>query len=127
MKSMHKDGSVSLAGPVGNIKDKGSVGEKGSRLVEFGVMCGKDAEGNGIWHTVAAWNVLADVARTLAKGDAVHVDGRLNTREYEGKTYTTVNAEYIGICRPQAEQATGPQSADTQHGFTEIDDDELPF
>ena len=35
------------------------------------------------WHRIVAWGPLADIARSLAKGDHVCVEGELRTNQYE--------------------------------------------
>lgn len=35
------------------------------------------------WHMVACWGMMADAARWVRKGDAVSVEGKLRTRNYD--------------------------------------------
>ena len=44
---------------------------------------------------VDCWHELADIAAGLEKGDAVLVTGDIKTREYNGKTYTSLEADNL--------------------------------
>jgi len=35
------------------------------------------------WHRIVAWGPLAEIARSLAKGDHVSIEGELRTNQYE--------------------------------------------
>lgn len=37
------------------------------------------------WHTVKAWRYLAEKAAKLKKGNLVYVEGKIQSREYEGR------------------------------------------
>lgn len=46
----------------------------------------KDAPEQTEWHTVTAWDQLAEIAnKLLQKGSKVYVEGRIQTREYNDK------------------------------------------
>ena len=95
-----------------------------------------------------AWRQNADfVARYLTKGSKVAVEGSIQTRSYDAqdgtKRYVTEiiadNVEFLGsrddgarsggYDAPAAPAAAAPrpQTAPANGGFTEVDDDELPF
>lgn len=85
---------------------------------------------------VVAWDKTADLAaQYLHKGDRCAVVGHLQTRSYtdkEGaKRYVTeIVAEEIDFLNSKREaQGAGNPSgaAPVQQGFTQVDDDELPF
>jgi len=42
------------------------------------------------WHTVVAWEALAEQAQDLREGDLVHVEGRLQTRSWEDRTHAEI-------------------------------------
>ena len=101
--------------------------------------------------TVVCWRQLAELcAKYLAKGRKVAVEGSIQTRTYDAqdgsKRYATEivadSVEFLGskseganadagahasveIAREQAKAAM--RSEDVKNGFTEVDDDELPF
>lgn len=81
-----------------------------------------------VWANVKAWANLALVADGLQKGECVLVTGRLEEREYNGKQYKDIIADYIGkapdaFARPvetgEAGEYQAPATGDTE--------DELPF
>ena len=87
---------------------------------------------------VVCWRQTAEFAqRYLAKGRKVAVDGSIQTRSYDAqdgsKRYVTEiiadNVEAVGGREDGAQNAQKAQSTaqDHQSGFTEVDDDELPF
>ena len=42
------------------------------------------------WHTVVAWEGLAEQCKELREGDMVHVEGRLQTRSWEDRDHADV-------------------------------------
>lgn len=81
---------------------------------------------------VVAWRQTAELcARYLAKGRKVAVRGSLQTRSYDAqdgsKRYVTeVVADEVEFLTPQNAQNGGETAAEAA-GFTEIQDDDLPF
>jgi len=109
----------------------------------------KDAEGNAQdkteWHKVVAWGKLAEIcSQYLAKGRMVFVEGRLQTRKWQGKDgsdrYTTEvvidNMIFLGG-REGAGRGGSPAGAEgggdaraespTPAGAQGFDDDDIPF
>ena len=84
---------------------------------------------------VVAWRQLADLcSRYLAKGRKVAVEGSIQTRSYDAqdgtKRYVTeVIADSVEFLsgRDEARESGAAAPAPTQGGFTDVDDDELPF
>lgn len=97
--------------------------------------------------TIVCWRQTAELcARYLSKGRKVAVEGSIQTRSYDAqdgtKRYVTEiiadNVEFLGS-RDDANRAGGfdapaapapaapRQAAPANGGFTEVDDDELPF
>lgn len=86
--------------------------------------------------TCVAWDKAADfVSKYLSKGRKIAVEGRLQSRSYDAQDGTKrhvveVMVESHEFCDSrQADGQTGAQSAPhtTADGFTEVEDDELPF
>src|SRR5438093_11691613 len=42
------------------------------------------------WHTVVAWEGLAEQVKGLREGDMVHVEGRLQTRSWEDRDHPDI-------------------------------------
>lgn len=91
---------------------------------------------------IVTWRQTAELcARYLSKGRKVAVEGSLQTRSYDAqdgtKRYVTEvvadNVEFLssgqqGDQRPRTEAVPAPpEPSFTPGGFTEVDDDELPF
>ena len=93
---------------------------------------------------IVCWRQTADLcARYLSKGRKVAVEGSIQTRSYDAqdgtKRYVTEivadNVEFLssrdegsrGDYAPAAPAPAPRQAAPAAGGFTEVDDDELPF
>ena len=87
---------------------------------------------------VVCWRGTAEfAARYLAKGRKVAVEGSLQTRSYDAQDgskrfVTEVIADSVEFCdsKPEgkaAAPAQAPAASVEGNGFTEVDDDELPF
>ena len=93
-----------------------------------------------------AWRSTADfIGRYMTKGTKVAVDGTIQTRSYDAqdgsKRYVTEviadNVEFVGSRPSEGGQARtdnpppppppAPSGSAPSGGFTEVDDDELPF
>lgn len=81
---------------------------------------------------VICWRQTAEfAARFLSKGRRIAVEGSLQTRSYDAqdgsKRYVTeIIADNVEFCdSKQSGGQSGAQAA--QEGFTEVEDDEMPF
>lgn len=85
----------------GNVGKKGlefkAVGDKHIPKANFSLAVDKDERGETIWLNCVAWRNIAICARDLniSQGDTVAVCGKLQSREYKGKTYTDLVVEII--------------------------------
>ena len=105
------------------------IGDKGTSLCEFTVVVGKEADGKGKFANCKAWRELGEYAANIKKSDAVCVMGTLESREYNGKTYTNLVADWLNIVGASASPAP---SKEYPAGviFRDEEDDEmnpLPF
>ena len=106
----------------------------GQTVCSFSVAVSSKHKGEDVttWFRVSAWEKLADVcARFLAKGRKVAVVGPVSVSSYEGKGGTRfsldVRADDVEFLSPR-EQSTEPQAKKpAPDGFTEVDDEFLPF
>lgn len=82
------------------------------------------------------WRGLADLVKTyLAKGDRCAVIGSLQTRSYDDKNgvkryVTEIIADEVEFLNSKPKEGTEAPEAQPQYeqgGFTQVDDDELPF
>lgn len=93
----------------------------------------KDADGKTTadFFTVQAWEKLAELcARYLDKGSKVFISGELRNRSYEAKdgtkrTITEIVAEQLEFLTPRTDAALS--EAAVPEGFTDIEDEDLPF
>ena len=99
MQTKFKDGTVMVCGGCARDAELQIVGEKSNRLCKVGLAVGKrpDPEGGEkpatVWCNVVAWHGLASILSAARKGVPVLVIGHLESRDYEGKTYTDLVAD----------------------------------
>lgn len=117
--------TVLVAGYAPKDAELKQIGEKQTPLCEFSLVIGKQEDGRGIFANCKAWRDLAGYASRIKKGDSVCVVGKLESREYNGKTYSSVVADWLNITEPGTAQAAPAISS----GFEELPDGdgELPF
>lgn len=137
MYSKLQDGNFIISGFVARDAET-KTSSNGKTYTKWGVKVGEKPSqtqgerGEAIWTNCIAWHDMARYAGQIKKGDTVMVVGRIETSEYEGKTYKTLNAEYISIMGKSATQttATAPQQTDN-NTFAEYEeilgDGDLPF
>lgn len=139
MYSKLQDGSFIISGFVAKDAEM-KTSQNGKTYTKWGVKVGEKPSqtqgehGEAIWTNCIAWHDLARYAGKIKKGDTVMVVGRIETSEYEGKTYKTLNAEYISIMGKGTAQtqATATASQQTNNNvlaeYEEIlGDGDLPF
>jgi single-stranded DNA-binding protein len=88
-------------------------------------------DGTTAWLTVKGWGHWARLLANVRKGDSVFAVGRVESHDYEGKTYNDLVADYVCVSASTAGQAPAQSAyaapAPTDN-FAEIEDDgELPF
>lgn len=99
-------------------------------LCEFALIVGKDASGKGIFANCKAWRSLGEYASGITKGDSVCVVGKVESREYNGKTYHNLSADWLNIAGAVPNREASPSGKPYPEGttFTDLDDDgDLPF
>lgn len=90
----------------------------GKRIAHFTVAESDGKDKPTIWWNVQAWEWVADQCNNLQKGDKVLMNGRIKTREYEGKTYYDYTASIVGRVdtgkrsTPQASAPPAPSDDD---------------
>lgn len=111
-----------------------NVTQSGKRVGSVSVRAYSRKDGTAAFLTVKAWGNFADTVSSLQKGDAFLAAGRIENREYNGKTYTDLVCDFVIAC-PSGTAASVPQNFSNLQsrmdnaGFAEIgeEDGELPF
>lgn len=112
MQTRFKDGSVMVVGGCSKDAELEYVGQDGKRICKLGLAVGKREDGSTIWVNVVAWHDTAEVLASAQKGQQVLVIGQLKQREYNGKTYTDLVADFVSVCAPAE---NGQQFGQTAH------------
>ena len=109
----------------GDIRTTGTGKEVGS----ISVRAYSRKDGTAAFLTVKGWGKLAREFSVMVKGDTVVAAGRLETREYNGKTYTDLVADYVWTTEPTPHFPVQSGGVDVSAAdFKEEDDPgELPF
>ncbi len=85
------------------------------------------------WHSVVVWGKRAEgLAKVLAKGSSIFVEGSLHTSSYEdrdgNKKYKTeIVAQRVILGSKPSGQSRAPESSDAPAPDAPIGDDEMPF
>lgn len=96
--------------------------QSGKQLAKFSVAVTRQYEKEkSDWFNVTVWGKSAEyVSNYLGKGRLVAVTGRIESREYEGKTYWDVTAESVqGLDRPRDDDQSGYTSSSSGSAQTE--------
>lgn len=105
--------------------------QSGKRVGSASVPAYERQDGTTVWLTVKGWGHWADVVASARKGDSLFAVGRIDSREYNGKTYNDLVADYAFVSRTSAAQTSTPQTGVNVSAadFAEIDgeDGNLPF
>lgn len=138
---LSKNGEYLVAGKVSREATVKQVGSRQAILCDFSVYAGKDENGKKQYVNCKAWDELGGVLSELQDGDAFCGVGKLETREYNGKTYSDLvldwgNSPMITASTGDIPTAsigsngetpsyTGTQTTLTSGDFAELDDDDL--
>lgn len=134
MYSKLQDGNFIISGFVARDAEM-KTSQNGKTYTKWGVKVGEKPSqtqgerGEAIWTNCIAWHDMARYAGQIKKGDTVFCIGKLETSEYEGKTYKTLNCEYVNI---MGKATTTQETSNTEYGnlsdFEEIlGDGDTPF
>ena len=103
----------------------------GKYVSEFSIIAGKKPDGTTRFVNCKAWGDLAKAVAALHKGDTVFISGRLDSHEYNGKTYSDLVCDWIGQSiggYSPATHGSAPTAQPAEPTFTELaDESELPF
>ena len=96
----------------------------------------KTRESSTEWHRVILWDRLSEIAgQYLSKGSKIYIEGRLQTRKWQGKDgqdrYTTEivanEMQMLGGLAPRNENAAPERQRPISTVTEEEFDDDLPF
>jgi single-strand DNA-binding protein len=125
----------------GNIGKTAAVREAGQNKVTGWTVAVDDGWGDKkttIWFDCNWWGIRGEkVAQYIQKGGKITVTGELSTREYEGKTYLTVNVNDVTLQSKAGESSKGNYDAPAGGGYDQggggnggnrdLDMDDVPF
>ena len=97
MQVQFKDGTVMVCGGCARDAELEYVGADSKRVCKVGLAVGKREDAT-VWCNVVAWHNLASLLSAAKKGDPVLAIGKLKSREYNGKTYTDLVADFVSVC-----------------------------
>jgi len=142
MYSKLQDGSFMIAGFVAQDSEM-KTSQNGKTYTNWSVKVATkpsqnpNERGEAVWTNCRAWHDLARYAANIKKGDNVLCVGKLETSDYNGKTYKTLNCEYVSIMGKSAAApapSQEPTTANTDNmsynlsDFEEIlGDGDVPF
>jgi single-stranded DNA-binding protein len=136
MYSKLQDGSFIIAGFVAKDAEM-KKSQNGKTYTNWSVKVGEKPSavqgerGEAIWTNCRAWHDAARYAAQIKKGDSVMVVGRIETNEHEGKTYKTLNAEFISIMGKSPAAAQAAPAAETYTDLSQFEeilsDGDVPF
>lgn len=115
MYSKLQDGSFIISGFVAKDSEM-KTSQNGKTYTKWSVKVGEKpsakegGRSEAIWANCIAWHDIARLVGTIRKGDTVLAVGKIETNNYEGKTYKTLNCEYISImAKAQANSNSAPE------------------
>lgn len=120
--------TIMIAGNIGKTAELREAG--GTSVAGFSVAVEGREKGQKTttWFDCSIWGKRAEVlAQYLTKGSKVAISGELGTREYNDKTYLTVNVSEVTLMGGgQDRREEGNQSSGGQSSNRDLDD-EIPF
>lgn len=129
MQSKLQDGSVIVCGYVAKDAELKTT-QTGKSLCRWSISAGtrqKGEEKETIWVNCQAWHDAARAASQIKKGDTVLAVGKIETNEYEGKTYKNLVCEFVSIMRGTlAENVATSNDFEDLSEFETLEDD-VPF
>lgn len=129
--------NIVIAGNIGKDASTRQAGNSNVTSWPVAVDDRKGQEKGTLWFDVSMWGARGEaLAQYLTKGTKVVVSGELSTREHEGKTYMQVRADNVtlqgggssgGTSDDRSSSTGGGYGGGTGGGYSDIDQDEVPF
>lgn len=134
-KGITSPGAAIVSGFLGKEPEESRVGEKNTLCVKLSVKSYDEkvnGEWKGVWDNVTCWGDIGEVARTFRKGDQVLIAGTYGEREYKGKMYGDIRADFVAKTSAISAPPITPKSEKKldiePEDFTVVDESEdLPF
>lgn len=93
-----QSGEFMVVGPLPRDAELKQVGQNNSSKTSFSVKASEktlpDGKKEANWTNCVAWHDMARICADFKKGDFVMVVGKIESREYNGKTYKDLVVEY---------------------------------
>lgn len=123
--------NLTILGGVGKQPETRTT-QSGQKVTGFsiGVDDGYGDKKRTIWFDVSFWGKRGEViAQHVNKGDKLCVSGELSTREYEGKTYLTLNGNDFSFAGSKGGNQSGNGGGGQQDNQSQqnVDDMDIPF
>ena len=122
--------SITIFGNVGKQPELRTT-QQGQKVCGFSIAV-NDGYGDNkrtLWFDCSCWGKRGEaIANNVSKGDKLCVTGDLSTREYEGKTYLTVNVNDFSFAGGNSDNRGGQPHDGGGDRQTQAElDDEIPF
>lgn len=119
--------ATGFVGKVGTAPEVKSTSKGNVLEFSFAVNDGWGESKVTTWYSVSVWDekLIASCKKSLMVGATVTVEGKTSTREYNGKTYHSLNAYRVGLI--DYLERTLREGAAPAPAKTEPVQDEMPF
>lgn len=117
--------NVVAAGFVARDAELSTVGVNKVTVCKFSLKVTSGKDELDVWENCVAWHNVAKQAAAIRKGDNIMVAGIESSREYNGKTYTDCNVDFVQIMGKASAPAI--QKLPPMPDMEEVDNDSLPF
>lgn len=142
--AFHKlqSGDFMVVGYVPKDAELKKVGQNNSSKTSFSIKASEktlpDGKKEAQWTNCVAWHEMARICAGFKKGDFVMAVGRIESREYNGKTYKDLVVEFaVKASVPETSAGFTPASGNTAidpadelgdlSDFDSLDPDDIPF
>ena len=142
--AFHKlqSGDFMVVGYVPKDAELKKVGNNNSSKTSFSIKASEktlpDGKKEAQWTNCVAWHEMARICAGFKKGDVVMAVGRIESREYNGKTYKDLVVEFaVKASVPETSAGFTPASGNTAidpadelgdlSDFDSFDPDDIPF
>jgi len=112
---------------IGNVGQPPEIKESnGRKFCKFSVATNEKFKGDVVttWHDIVCWNekLTEVIEKYVDKGTQLYVEGKIEKREYEGKTYINIKLDYDGKIELLGSKPK-PKESPTSQEF----DDDIPW